>query len=174
MTEETDSEIATFRVIVVSVYPMQQTQQSPEKVYVVRLNPQQRKQTRFALWANFIALLLNATLAIVFWKLETGKPIASLMSVFSSCLVIVCVGLYRKGTQYLTLNEQGLTYQNLRGTGTVKLAWDEIKRVRLERNYTYTWLRVTRKKAFLRLTLVVPPEQAEEILQEVQRRIELH
>jgi hypothetical protein len=156
----------------VSVYPMQQTQQSSEQVYVVRLNPQQRKQTRFALWANFFALLLNAALAIMFWNMETGKPFASLMSVFSSCLAIVCVGLYRKGTQYLTLTEQGLTYQNFLGTGTVKLAWDEIKRVRLDHNAIYTWLRVTRKRGFLRLTLVVPPEQAEEILQEVQRRIE--
>lgn len=155
----------------VSVYPMQQTQQSSEQVYVVRLNPQQRKQTRFALWANFFALILNAFLAVLFWKLDAGKPIASLMSVFSSCLAIVCVGLYRKGTQYLTLSDQGLTYQNFFGNRTVNLAWDEIKRIRLGSNYTYTWLRVTRKKGFLRLTLVVPPEQAEEILAECRKRI---
>ncbi|MBB6053590.1 PH domain-containing protein [Armatimonas rosea] len=150
---------------------MQQTQQPLEQVYVVRLNPQQRKQTRFVLWANFFALLLNATLAVLFWKLDTGKPMASLLSVFSSCLAIVCVGLYRKGTQYLTLTENGLAYQNAFGTRTVNLAWDEIKRVRIERNYTYTWLRVTRKKGFLRLALVVPPDQAEEILAECQKRI---
>lgn len=155
----------------VSVYPMQQTQQPLEQVYVVRLNPQQRKQTRFVLWANFFALLLNATLAVLFWKLDTGKPMASLLSVFSSCLAIVCVGLYRKGTQYLTLTESGLTYQNAFGTRTVNLAWDEIKRVRIERNYTYTWLRVTRKKGFLRLALVVPPDQADEILEQCQKRI---
>jgi hypothetical protein len=150
---------------------MQQTQQSSERVYVVRLNPQQRKQTRFALWANFFALLLNATLAVIFWKLDTGKPMASLMSVFSSCLAIVCVGLYRKSTQYLTLTDEGLTYQNFLGTGNVKLAWDEIKQVKIERNYIYTWLRVTRKKGFLRPTLVIPPDQADEILEQCQKRL---
>jgi hypothetical protein len=144
---------------------MQHQQSLPERVYVVRLTPQQR------LWANFFALLLNATLAVVFWKLETGKPFASLLSVFSSCLVIVFVGLYRKSTQYLMLNEAGLTYQNALGSGTVKLAWEEIKRIRIGHNHTYTWLRITRKKGFLRLTLVVPPDQADEILEEIQRRI---
>lgn len=150
---------------------MQQTQQSYEKVYTVRLTPEQRKQTRFALWANFFALLLNATLAVLFWKMETGKPLASLLSVFSSCLVIVLVGLYRKSTQYLILTEQGLTYQSGLGQRTTRLSWDEIKRVRLQRNHIYTWLRITRKRGFLRQTFVVSPDQADEILQEIQRRI---
>uniref|UniRef100_UPI00286C9164 hypothetical protein n=1 Tax=Armatimonas sp. TaxID=1872638 RepID=UPI00286C9164 len=142
------------------------------QVYTVRLTPEQRKQTRFALWANFFALLLNATLAVVFWKMETGKPIVSLMSVFSSCLAIVCVGLYRKSTQVLTLTDQGLTYQNFLGFGSIKLTWEEIKRARIERNYIYTWLRITRKKRFLRLTLVVPPDQADEILCEIEYRLQ--
>ena len=107
----------------------------------------------------------------MFWKMETGKPFASLLSVFSSCLVIVSVGLYRKSTQYLTLTEQGLTYQNALGRSIVKLPWDEIKRVRIERNHIYTWLRITRKRGFLRLTLVVPPDQAEEILEQCQKRL---
>ncbi|WP_309720483.1 hypothetical protein, partial [Armatimonas sp.] len=123
---------------------MEQIQRPREQVYTVRLTPEQRKQTRFALWANFFALLLNATLAVMFWKMETGKPLVSLLSVFSSCLVIVFVGLYRKSTQVLTLTDQGLTYQNFLGFGSVKLTWEEIKRARIERNYIYTWLRITR------------------------------
>ncbi len=150
---------------------MQQQQSFSEQVYTVRLNPKQRQQTRFALWANFLALLLNATLALLFWKLGTGKPLISLLSVFSSCLTIVLVGLYRKSTQLLTLTERGLRYVPSFGRSIVELAWSEIESVRIERNHTYTWLRVRPRKGFRRPILIVPLEQAEEIRQEIQRRL---
>lgn len=156
----------------VSVYPMLQNQQLAEKTYPVRLNPEQRRQTRFVLWANFFALLLNATLAVLFWKLGTGKPLTSLMSVFTSCLAIVFLGLYRKSTQVLTLTDRGLRYERLGRKPSLALDWSEIESARLERNFTYTWVRLRLKKSrFRRPIAVIPPEQAEEILQEIRQRI---
>lgn len=60
-----------------------------DQTYVAEPSPRWRYFVKGLLWLNFATLVVNATLAVIFWLSGVGPAWVSLTVAFLSCLVIV-------------------------------------------------------------------------------------
>ena len=150
---------------------MQQTQRErAEQTYVAEPGRVWHRFVKVLLWVNFATLVLNASLAVKFWREGSGLATVSLLVAFFSCAVIVFFKRFSRRRGVLTLSEVGLSYRSPAGIAVGPIAWEEIAELKLERSVGRAWLWVRLHKNSKRIYMFVPWEQADTILEQCQSR----
>ena len=153
---------------------MQQTQRAQaEQTYVAEPGRVWHRFVKVLLWVNFATLVLNASLAVKFWREGSGLATVSLLVAFFSCAVIVFFKRFARRRGVLTLSEVGLSYRSPAGIAVGPIAWEEIAELKLERSVGRAWLWVRLRMSGKRVYMFVPWDHADEILEQCQKRLHL-
>ena len=118
-------------------------------------------------------LVLNAGLAVTFWRTGSGPALPSLLVAFFSCGVIVFFKRYARRRATVTLTSEALSYRSPMGVVLGPILWSEIEEVRLERSLGRAWLWLRLRPSGKRVYVAVPWIEADLLLARCQQEIGL-